>query len=169
MHSKQPFNKSLHLEAPAPYPGVSSPVFFVDPLREQARKPEGRNCKQGANQKLTVNCFNEIIYSTQAMREEGGIKHIYDAIEKLSNNHDYHIRMYDPNEGEDNKRRLTGHHETSSIDSFSHGVANRGVSVRIPRQCAEDGKGYLEDRRPSSNCDPYRVTAAIVTTTLLGN
>ena len=101
------------------------------------------------------------------MREEGGMKYIYEAIERLSNRHDFHIRMYDPNEGEDNKRRLTGHHETSSIEKFSHGVANRGASVRIPRQCAEDGKGYLEDRRPSSNCDPYRVTEAIVRTTIL--
>lgn len=101
------------------------------------------------------------------MREEGGITKIYDAIEKLSSYHDYHISMYDPKGGEDNKRRLTGRHETASINYFSHGVANRGASVRIPRQCAEDGMGYLEDRRPASNCDPYRVTEAIVQTTIL--
>lgn len=101
------------------------------------------------------------------MREEGGIKYIYDAIEKLSSRHNYHISMYDPKGGEDNKRRLTGRHETASIDRFSHGVANRGASVRIPRQCAEDGMGYLEDRRPASNCDPYRVTEAIVRTTIM--
>ena len=95
------------------------------------------------------------------------MKYIYEAIERLSARHDYHIRMYDPKGGEDNKRRLTGHHETSTIYSFSSGVANRGASVRIPRQCAEDGKGYLEDRRPSSNCDPYRVTEAVVRTTVL--
>lgn len=150
-------------------PAWGSLSGFPVSFEQQARKAGGRNCKREANQKLTINYFNDIICSTQAMREEGGMKHIYDAIEKLSNKHDYHIRMYDPNEGEDNKRRLTGHHETSSIDNFSHGVANRGASVRIPRQCAEDGKGYLEDRRPSSNCDPYRVTEAIVRTTLLGN
>lgn len=103
------------------------------------------------------------------MREEHGIKVIYEAIEKLSLHHDYHISMYDPKGGEDNKRRLTGRHETASIDYFSHGVANRGASVRIPRQCAEDGYGYLEDRRPASNCDPYRVTEAIVQTTILGH
>jgi len=102
------------------------------------------------------------------MREEGGIKYIYDAIEKLSARHDYHIAMYDPKGGEDNKRRLTGRHETASWANFSHGVANRGASVRIPRQCAEDGMGYLEDRRPASNCDPYRVTEAIVRTTIMG-
>lgn len=108
-------------------------------------------------------------YSTASMREEGGMKHIYDAIAELQKHHNYHIKNYDPNEGKDNSRRLTGRHETSSIDSFSHGVANRGASVRIPRQCAEDGKGYLEDRRPSSNCDPYSVTEAIVRTTVLGH
>lgn len=107
-------------------------------------------------------------YSTQSMREEGGIKQIYEAIEKLSSRHNYHISMYDPKGGEDNKRRLTGRHETASIHSFSHGVANRGASVRIPRQCAEDGSGYLEDRRPASNCDPYRVTEAIIRTTIMG-
>jgi len=47
------------------------------------------------------------------------------------------------------------------------GVANRGASIRIPRQVAEEGKGYLEDRRPSSNCDPYCVTEAIVRTICL--
>ena len=78
-----------------------------------------------------------------------------------------HIRAYDPKEGADNRRRLTGYHETSSIDDFSAGVANRGASIRIPRQVAEDGYGYLEDRRPSSNCDPYSVTEILVKTTLL--
>ncbi|KAF0312018.1 Glutamine synthetase [Amphibalanus amphitrite] len=106
-------------------------------------------------------------FSTLAMREKGGITHIEKAIEKLGSNHAHHIKMYDPNEGRDNSRRLTGRHETSSIHDFSAGVANRGASIRIPRQVAEEGYGYLEDRRPSSNCDPYRVTEAIVRTTCL--
>ena len=59
---------------------------------------------------------------------------------------------------QDNERRLTGAHETSSIHNFSAGVANRGCSIRIPREVAEQGYGYLEDRRPSSNCDPYSVS-----------
>ncbi len=86
--------------------------------------------------------------------------------------------MYDPHGGADNSRRLTGLHETSTIDTFSSGVANRSVSVRIPRQVADEGKvgvrgehcvhapthvqGYFEDRRPASNCDPYSVCEAIV-------
>jgi glutamine synthetase len=106
-------------------------------------------------------------YSTEAMRNEGGIKVIEDAIEKLGKNHAAHIRAYDPKNGRDNERRLTGHHETSSIHDFSAGVANRGASIRIPRHVGEESKGYLEDRRPSSNCDPYRVTEMIVRTTVL--
>jgi len=106
-------------------------------------------------------------YSTEEMRKEGGITHIYTAIEKLGKRHDYHIEMYDPRGGLDNRRRLTGRHETSSIHDFSHGVAHRGSSIRVPRQCAEDGYGYFEDRRPSSNCDPYSVTEALVRTTIL--
>jgi glutamine synthetase len=64
--------------------------------------------------------------------------------------------------GKDNERRLTGHHETSSIHDFSAGVANRGCSIRIPREVAENKCGYFEDRRPSSNCDPYQVKTVSV-------
>lgn len=64
-------------------------------------------------------------------------------------------------------RRLTGLHETSSIHDFSAGVANRGASIRIPRQVGKDGKGYFEDRRPAANCDPYLVTGIIAETCLL--
>lgn len=106
-------------------------------------------------------------YSTLEMREKGGMKHIELAIKDLEKKHHEHIRVYDPHGGEDNARRLVGALETSSIDSFSAGVANRGSSIRIPRQVAEEGYGYLEDRRPSSNCDPYSVTEALVKTTIL--
>ncbi|KAF7257018.1 hypothetical protein EG68_05577 [Paragonimus skrjabini miyazakii] len=92
---------------------------------------------------------------------------IEEAVEKLSHRHMDHISVYDPKGGEDNKRRLTGMHETCSIHGFSSGVANRGSSIRIPRQVAEDGCGYLEDRRPSSNCDPYIVTRILVETVCL--
>ena len=92
---------------------------------------------------------------------------IEEAIERMSKQHSRHIAAYDPNQGKDNARRLTGLHETSSIHDFSAGVANRGASIRIPRQVAADGQGYLEDRRPSSNCDPYSVTEIIVTTAVL--
>uniref|UniRef100_A0A4D5R9S0 Glutamine synthetase n=1 Tax=Scolopendra viridis TaxID=118503 RepID=A0A4D5R9S0_SCOVI len=106
-------------------------------------------------------------FSTKAMRAENGIHEIEAAIEKLSRNHQKHIRAYDPKQGKDNERRLTGRHETSSINDFSAGVANRGASIRIPRTVADEKSGYLEDRRPSSNCDPYSVTEIIVRTTCL--
>jgi len=102
-------------------------------------------------------------FSTKAMREKGGMKEIENAIEKLRKNHVKHIEKY----GRGNERRLTGRHETASIHTFSAGVANRGASIRIPRQCADDGFGYLEDRRPASNMDPYVVSEAIVRTCCL--
>jgi len=101
------------------------------------------------------------------MREPNGILEIEKAIDKLSKQHIRHITAYDPHGGKDNERRLTGKHETSSIHDFSAGVANRGASIRIPRSCAEEKKGYLEDRRPSSNCDPYRVSEVIARTVIL--
>ncbi|XP_039951175.1 glutamine synthetase 1, mitochondrial [Bactrocera neohumeralis] len=106
-------------------------------------------------------------FSTKAMRADGGMKVIEEAIKKLSKQQERHIRAYDPKEGKDNERRLVGRLETSSIDKFSWGIANRGTSVRIPRGVASAGKGYFEDRRPSSNCDPYAVCNALVRTCLL--
>ena len=101
-------------------------------------------------------------FSTLKMRQPGGLTVIETAIDKLSRHHIRHIKAYDPNEGKDNERRLTGLHETSSIHDFSAGVANRGCSIRIPRGVAEDRQGYLEDRRPSSNCDPYQVIVIMI-------
>jgi len=106
-------------------------------------------------------------FSTVPMRKPGGIKAIEEAIDRLSKHHIRHIKAYDPQEGKDNERRLTGAHETSSIHDFSAGVANRGCSIRIPREVAEKGYGYMEDRRPSSNCDPYQVTRVMVQTICL--
>ena len=102
-------------------------------------------------------------YSTKTMREEGGIEAIYKAIDKLKEKHEEHIKVY----GKDNNMRMTGKHETSDITEFSFGVADRGASIRIPRFTERDGKGYMEDRRPSSNMDPYIVTSKIAETTLL--
>lgn len=102
-------------------------------------------------------------YSTRAMREEGGYAVMLEAIEKLRPKHAEHIAVY----GAGNERRLTGKHETASIHSFSYGVANRGASIRIPREAERDGKGYFEDRRPASNADPYVITAKLFETTCL--
>lgn len=98
--------------------------------------------------------------STKAMREEGGMKYIEEAMEALSKRHVEHMKVY----GEGNEARMTGRHETASFDKFSWGIANRGASVRVNRACAEEGKGYFEDRRPASNADPYQITGMIVET-----
>jgi glutamine synthetase len=98
--------------------------------------------------------------STKKMREDGGIEIIKKAIYKLGAKHKEHIQIY----GEGNELRLTGKFETASIDTFSFGVANRGASVRIGRDTEFEGKGYFEDRRPSSNADPYLVTGKIMST-----
>jgi len=101
-----------------------------------------------------------INFSTLEMREEGGYDKIIDACEKLSENPQEHIDVY----GQDNDQRLTGLHETCSITDFRYGVSDRGASIRIPWQVEKDGCGYLEDRRPSSNCDPYRVSKKLIET-----
>ena len=104
-------------------------------------------------------------YSTKQMREDGGLAAIKSAIELLSKRHEFHMRYY----GLGNDKRLTGKHETASIKTFSSGVADRGSSIRIPYTANAEGKGYLEDRRPASNVDPYVNTALIVDTTVLGS
>ena len=61
--------------------------------------------------------------------------------------------------------RLTGQHETAHYSQFRYGVSDRGASIRIPWQVAQDQKGYIEDRRPNANCDPY-VVARLITETV---
>jgi len=103
-------------------------------------------------------------FSTKAMRskKDGGGKELVDAIcEALGKVHEEHIAVY----GSDNDMRLTGLHETQSIDSFSYGVSDRGASIRIPVTTAQDDYiGRLEDRRPASNADPYRITGRLLET-----
>lgn len=100
-------------------------------------------------------------FSTNATRDPAnGMKAIHAAIAALEKKHEEHIRVY----GVDLSSRLTGQHETASIHEFSAGVANRGCSIRIPRAVEEKGYGYLEDRRPGANADPYEVAAILVST-----
>lgn len=98
--------------------------------------------------------------STKKMRETGGLEVIKKAIYKLGAKHDEHIAVY----GEGNELRLTGDYETADVNTFCYGVANRGASIRIGRDTDAEGKGYFEDRRPSSNADPYVVTGKIMAT-----
>lgn len=91
-----------------------------------------------------------------------GSKETYEEIcKKFGNTIKEHISVY----GADNDKRLTGLHETQSIDKFSYGVSDRGASIRIPVATVSNGwKGWLEDRRPASNANPYGVAAAIINT-----
>jgi glutamine synthetase len=108
-------------------------------------------------------------YSTKKMRTKdvkcpkAGLGYINEAILKLSKKHKEHMEVY----GTGNKKRMTGGCETASYDTFSDGVADRSASIRRGNKTVSDGYGYFEDRRPSSNCDPYLVTAKIFETTVL--
>lgn len=101
-------------------------------------------------------------FSNTVMREAGKQDVFTKICEQFGKNIKRHIDVY----GAHNHQRLTGKHETQSINQFSYGVSDRGASIRIPVSTVEDGwKGRLEDRRPASNADPYKVAAAIVKTT----
>ena len=99
-------------------------------------------------------------FSTKAMRAKGGLKEIYKACEKLSKKHPQHIAVY----GAHNDQRLLGTHETAGINTFKYGISDRGASVRIPLATAQVGYGYLEDRRPAANMDPYQVCFKLIET-----
>jgi len=100
-------------------------------------------------------------FSNSALRTSGS-KEVYDKIcQAFEPFVKEHIDVY----GEDNHLRLTGLHETQSIDKFSYGVSDRGASIRIPIATVENGwKGWLEDRRPNSAADPYKVASRIIKT-----
>ncbi len=101
-------------------------------------------------------------FSDGRMRDEGGEKLFSEICEAFGKNIKKHIDVY----GAHNEMRLTGKHETQSIHEFSYGVSDRGASIRIPIGTIEDGwKGRLEDRRPASNGDPYKIAAVIIETT----
>lgn len=103
-------------------------------------------------------------FSTAAMRDKAtGGQAIEAAVLSLSQQHAEHIKEY----GHGLEDRLTGLHETCDINTFKSGVANRGASIRIPRHVQTAGAGYIEDRRPGANCDPYRVCARILRTVCL--
>jgi glutamine synthetase len=100
-------------------------------------------------------------FSTTQMREVGGKEYFEKLMAAFDKYKDEHIAVYGP----DNHMRLTGLHETQSIDKFNYGVADRGASVRVPHSFINSGyKGYLEDRRPNSQGDPYAIASRILKT-----
>ena len=102
-------------------------------------------------------------FSNEVMRSKGGEELFNKICEAFDGkNIKKHMDVY----GAHNEERLTGLHETQSIDKFSYGVSDRGASIRIPIGTVEDGWiGRLEDRRPASNGDPYKIASVIVSTT----
>lgn len=101
-------------------------------------------------------------FSTKFMREKGGKDYFDKLMAALDKYRNEHIAAYGP----DNHLRLTGLHETQSIDKFNFGVANRGASIRIPHAFVKDNayRGYLEDRRPNSQADPYKIVSRLLKT-----
>jgi glutamine synthetase len=100
-------------------------------------------------------------FSTKKLRDEGGKEYFEKLMAAFDKYRDEHIAAYGP----DNHLRLTGLHETQSIDKFNYGVADRGASIRIPHSFINSGyKGYLEDRRPNSQADPYKIVSRILKT-----
>lgn len=96
-------------------------------------------------------------FSTEAMRLPGGLAIIERCVSTLERRHATDIQGY----GADNHLRLTGKHETSSMERFTCGIGNRGASVRIGNETLRAGCGYFEDRRPAANMDPYVVSAGL--------
>ena len=103
-------------------------------------------------------------FSNGGMRDKGG-KELFDSIcEAFGQNIERHMSVY----GAHNEERLTGKHETQSIDEFSYGVSDRGASIRVPicsNRWLGRTSGKTRDRRPASNGDPYKIGAVIIETT----
>lgn len=96
-------------------------------------------------------------FSNDKMRNIGGEDYFKNIFRAFDVRHQLHIENY----GSNNNLRLTGKHETQSIDKFSWGVSDRGASIRVPLSTSKEWKGYIEDRRPASNGDPYKIVYVI--------
>jgi glutamine synthetase len=92
-------------------------------------------------------------FSNNKMRDNGGYDYFMAIFNSFASRHEEHINAY----GSNNHLRLTGGFETQAIDKFSWGVSDRGASIRVPQDTAKEWKGYVEDRRPGSNADPYKI------------
>jgi glutamine synthetase len=100
-------------------------------------------------------------FSTTHLREVGGEGYFLALMAAFEKNVKDHIAVYGP----DNHMRLTGKHETASIDQFSWGLGDRGASIRLPMGFIKNGyRGYMEDRRPNSMGDPYQIASQILKT-----
>ncbi len=138
------------MDCPLPY-GGSTEKYGIDV--EFHCKPIGDTT--GTAPACTAN------FSTAYMREVGGKAYFEAMMKAFEASEEEHIAVYGP----DNHLRLTGLHETAAIDKFTFGVADRGASIRVPHSFVKNGyKGYLEDRRPNSQGDPYQIASQILKT-----
>ena len=95
------------------------------------------------------------------MRSVGGKDYFEKLMKAFADAREDHIAVYGPH----NEMRLTGKHETASIHEFTYGIADRGASIRVPHSFVNNGyRGYLEDRRPNSEGDPYQIASQILKT-----
>jgi glutamine synthetase len=100
-------------------------------------------------------------FSTQYLRDTGGKEYFEALMGAFAKFRAEHIAVYGP----DNELRLTGLHETAPISEFRYGLSDRGASIRMPVNFIKNGyKGYLEDRRPNSEADPYQIVERILET-----
>jgi glutamine synthetase len=100
-------------------------------------------------------------FSFKHLREVGGKEYFEALMDAFGVHREAHIEVYGP----DNHLRLTGLHETAPIDQFRYGLSDRGASIRMPVNFVRNGyKGYLEDRRPNSEADPYQIVSRIMAT-----
>lgn len=133
--------------------------YLLDRLCEKYEITPEYHCKpfQGDWNGSGMHCN----FSTKFMREVGGKDYFLKLMDAFEKNKDEHIAVYGP----DNHLRLTGLHETQSIDKFSWGIADRGASIRVPHSMVKNNwKGYLEDRRPNSQGDPYQICSRVLKT-----
>lgn len=120
-------------------------------------KPMGKN-------QPGIGCHHN--FSVEKMRSEGGLTEIERVCKILCEQHEKLMKNYGLGDGEDNKKRLTGKFETAGFDTCRWAVADRGASIRLQRSVSSEKKGFLEDRRPAGDCDPYRVCALLAETCL---
>ena len=104
-------------------------------------------------------------FSTDKMRNKGGESYFNSLFNALESRRHKHIEVY----GSDNELRLTGKYETQAIDKFTWGISDRGASIRVPMSTAKEWKGYIEDRRPASNANPYEIIKVISETIEMAN